>query len=290
MSNTSDAKLLISVWGRSLSDSSSQVGFVYSEGSISFMDERQSTQTYSHENLAALVSWSNSIGTMPRNSLTYLVFWGGKAVIYATSDHLSFNSFYYSLNLVLSFASYIHHSLLLDENVCLKNLRDFYTFEQIIKSVCVCAGCAQSCTTHLQLLGLQPAGLLSPWDFPGEKTRENCHFLLQGIFPTQGSNPCLLHLLNWQADSLSLQHLGSSAESQYIDEILGNDIRISLVKMQEKACQVEWIMGQGRGERWGNQSSHCSRHERLVENVQANEEGKKGCRKARICHDAELHN
>ena len=30
MSNTSDAKLLISVWGRSLSDSSSQVGFVYS--------------------------------------------------------------------------------------------------------------------------------------------------------------------------------------------------------------------------------------------------------------------
>ena len=25
-----------------------------------------------------------------------------------------------------------------------------------------------------------------------------CHFLLQGIFPTQGSNPCLWH---WQADS-----------------------------------------------------------------------------------------
>ena len=30
-----------------------------------------------------------------------------------------------------------------------------------------------------------------------------CHFLLQGIFPTQGSN---LNLLNWQADSLSLSH------------------------------------------------------------------------------------
>ena len=28
-----------------------------------------------------------------------------------------------------------------------------------------------------------------------------CHFLLQGIFPIQGSNPCLLH---WQADSLLL--------------------------------------------------------------------------------------
>ena len=32
------------------------------------------------------------------------------------------------------------------------------------------------------------------------------HFLLQGIFPTQGSNPCLLH---WQADSLPLSHLES---------------------------------------------------------------------------------
>ena len=32
------------------------------------------------------------------------------------------------------------------------------------------------------------------------------HFLLQGIFLTQGSNPCLLH---WRADSLSLSHLGS---------------------------------------------------------------------------------
>ena len=28
--------------------------------------------------------------------------------------------------------------------------------------------------------------------------------LLQGIFPTQGLNPCLLCLLHWQADSLSL--------------------------------------------------------------------------------------
>ena len=34
------------------------------------------------------------------------------------------------------------------------------------------------------------------------------YFLLQGIFPIQGLNPCLLHLLDWQADSLSLCHLG----------------------------------------------------------------------------------
>ena len=31
-----------------------------------------------------------------------------------------------------------------------------------------------------------------------------CHTLLQGIFPIQGSNPCLLCLLHWQVDSLLL--------------------------------------------------------------------------------------
>ena len=36
------------------------------------------------------------------------------------------------------------------------------------------------------------AGLLCPWDFPGRKTGVGCHFFLQGIFPTQGSNPSLL--------------------------------------------------------------------------------------------------
>ena len=32
------------------------------------------------------------------------------------------------------------------------------------------------------------------------------HFLLQGFFPTQGLNLCLVH---WWADSLPLNHLGS---------------------------------------------------------------------------------
>ena len=34
--------------------------------------------------------------------------------------------------------------------------------------------------------------------------QENFHFLLQGIFPTQGSKRCLLRLLHWQAGSLPL--------------------------------------------------------------------------------------
>ena len=50
---------------------------------------------------------------------------------------------------------------------------------------------------------LLPVRLLCPWDFPGKNTGRGCHFLLQGIFPTQGSNQPLLH---WQVDSLSLSN------------------------------------------------------------------------------------
>ena len=45
--------------------------------------------------------------------------------------------------------------------------------------------------------------LLCPWDFPGKTTGVGCHFLLWGIFLTQGSNsPFLL----WQVDSLPVSH------------------------------------------------------------------------------------
>ena len=37
-----------------------------------------------------------------------------------------------------------------------------------------------------------------------------CHVLLQGIFPTQGSNPRLLCLLHWQPGSLPLAPPGKS--------------------------------------------------------------------------------
>ena len=40
---------------------------------------------------------------------------------------------------------------------------------------------------------LRPHGLQSPWNSPGQNTGVGCHFLLQGIFPTQRRNPGLLH-------------------------------------------------------------------------------------------------
>ena len=37
--------------------------------------------------------------------------------------------------------------------------------------------------------------LLCPWDSPGRSTGAGSHFLLQGIFPTQGLNPSLVRFL-----------------------------------------------------------------------------------------------
>ena len=45
----------------------------------------------------------------------------------------------------------------------------------------------------LQPHGLCPARLLCPWNSPGKNTAVGSHSLLQGIFPTEGSNPGLLH-------------------------------------------------------------------------------------------------
>ena len=55
-----------------------------------------------------------------------------------------------------------------------------------------------SCFSHVWLFAtlwtVAHQALLS-WDSLGKNTRVSYHFLLQGIFPTQGSNPHLLHLM-----------------------------------------------------------------------------------------------
>ena len=70
-----------------------------------------------------------------------------------------------------------------------------------------CCLVAKSCQTLLQPHELEPVRLLCLWDFSGKNAGVGCHFLLQGLFLTQGSNLCLLH---WQVDSLPLSQLGNS--------------------------------------------------------------------------------
>ena len=60
---------------------------------------------------------------------------------------------------------------------------------------------------------------LSDFTFTFHNTGLDCHFLLQGIFLTQGSNLSLLHLLNWQVSSLppgkSIKWMGMGKFNSY---------------------------------------------------------------------------
>ena len=78
--------------------------------------------------------------------------------------------------------------------------------------VCVCCMCECCELSHVPLFvthgpqgnSLWPTRLFCPWNFLSKNTGAGCHFLLQGSFPTQGLNLCLLHLQYWQVDSLPL--------------------------------------------------------------------------------------
>ena len=52
---------------------------------------------------------------------------------------------------------------------------------------------AQSCPTLCKPMDCSPPGSSVHGDSPGKNTGVGCHFLLQGIFFTQGSNLGLLH-------------------------------------------------------------------------------------------------
>ena len=60
--------------------------------------------------------------------------------------------------------------------------------------VCSCWISMLSCSA-LWSHGLKPTRFSCPWDSPGKNTGIDCHFLLPGVFPTQGWNPRLLWLL-----------------------------------------------------------------------------------------------
>ena len=62
-------------------------------------------------------------------------------------------------------------------------------------SSCVCAKSLQLCLTLCNPMDCSLPGLHCPCDSPSKNTGVGCHFLLQGIFLTQGLNPCLLCVL-----------------------------------------------------------------------------------------------
>ena len=62
--------------------------------------------------------------------------------------------------------------------------------------MCVCAKSLESCLTLCDPVDCSLLGSSVHGNSPGKNTGVGCHALLQGIFPTERSNPCLLCLLH----------------------------------------------------------------------------------------------
>ena len=92
-------------------------------------------------------------------------------------------------------------------------------------------GVARTCYVVIAIVAQSYLTLCDPMDcnlpsskgrgiFLGKNIGVGCHFLLWGIFPTQGSKLHLLCLLHLQVDSLPLHHIGSPRYETYLKATL----------------------------------------------------------------------
>ena len=119
--------------------------------------------------------------------------------------------------------------------------------------------------------GLQPTRLLCPQNFLGKNTVVGCHVLLQGIFPTQGSNSHLLCLLHWRVSSLSLAPPGKYLLDQsnsgckwmlLLLLLLSHFSRVRLcVTPQTAAHQAPPSLGFSRQEHWSGLPFPSPKHD-----------------------------
>ena len=95
--------------------------------------------------------------------------------------------------------------------------------------------------------GLQSTSLLSPQNFPSKNTGVGCHFLLQGIFLTQGLDPHLLRLLHWQESQpvfLKYEVFHTS-----LDSALGPSHQL---QMSRRIMNIIPLLGRSSGGGYGN--------------------------------------
>ena len=78
-----------------------------------------------------------------------------------------------------------------DWDIYFFDLADLEVYEYLGIRACVLSRFSYVCLCVV--LWTVTRKLLCPWESPGKTTGVGCHVLLQGIFPTQGSNLCLLH-------------------------------------------------------------------------------------------------
>ena len=102
----------------------------------------------------------------------------------------------------------------------------------------------------------QPHGLYSPWNSPGQNTGMGSLSLLQGIFPTQGSNPGLPHCrwilyqLSYEGSSFGgeggFSHLQNNSGNVYVYHLLSSRCFWKQLKQKMQgeglvSCHRRWI-------------------------------------------------
>ena len=105
----------------------------------------------------------------------------------------------------------------------------------------------QALTSHFQLESeseirsvmsdsLRTHGLHSPWNFPGQHTGVDSLSLLQGIFPTQGLNPGLLHC---RQILYQLSHKGSPRILEWVAYPFSGGFLHSRIELVSPAWQAD---------------------------------------------------
>ena len=108
-------------------------------------------------------------------------------------------------------------------------------------SACLCAQ-SLSRVYFFWPCGLEPAGLLCPWDSPGKNTAVGCHFLLKGSSRPRNWICVSCSSCHCQVDSLPLSHHGSSNTWSIYHKTWLRDrrFRISLAILKKKN-KVRWL-------------------------------------------------
>ena len=81
---------------------------------------------------------------------------------------------------------------------------------------------------------LQPRGLHSPWNSPGQNTGVGSLSLLQEIFPTQASNPGLPHC---RQIVYQLSHKGSAGKQEWVAYSFSADLPDPGTEPRSPTCQ-----------------------------------------------------
>ena len=121
---------------------------------------------------------------------------------------------------------------------------------------------AQSCPTLCDPMDCSLLGSSVHGDSPGKNTGVGCHALLQGIFPTQGSNPGLSHC-RWFLYRLS--HQGSLVYVESVHKLWGFSKSSVVKNLPANTGDAGSIPGWGRspGEGSGNPLQYsCLEHPR----------------------------